>query len=204
MQDYAHTARHRGAYDPELSTRLDTFGHGIEQALSQGYDEVLVVGHSSGAHLGVSVLARLERAGVVTPKSPISFFSLGHVVPMVSFLPAATELRSDLKQLGNSDAVTWVDVTAPGYGCSFALCDPVAVSGQGDGTQNGPLVVSAAFTQTLSDARWRALRWRFFRLHFSICAPLTNLGFMITFRSRQGHIDCAIAFGDVPHHHRAS
>ena len=26
-QDYAHTARHRGAYDPELSTRLDTFGH---------------------------------------------------------------------------------------------------------------------------------------------------------------------------------
>jgi hypothetical protein len=51
MQDYAHTARHRGAYDPELSTRLDTFGHSIEQALSQGYDEVLVVGHSSGAHL---------------------------------------------------------------------------------------------------------------------------------------------------------
>ena len=49
---------------------------------------------------------------------------------MVSFLPAATELRSDLKQLGNSDAVTWVDVTAPGDGCSFALCDPVAVSGQ--------------------------------------------------------------------------
>ena len=83
MQDYAHTARHRGDYDPELSTRLDTFGHGIEQALSQGYDEVLVVGHSSGA-------------------------------------------------------------------------------------------------------------------------PLTNLGFMITFRSRQDHIDCAIAFGDVPHHHRAS
>jgi hypothetical protein len=64
---------------------------------------------------------------------------------MVSFLPAATELRSDLKQLGNSDAVTWVDVTAPGDGCSFALCDPVAVSGQGDGTQNGPLVLSAAF-----------------------------------------------------------
>ena len=145
MQDYAHTARHRGAYDPELSTRLDAFGHNIEQALRDGYDEVLVVGHSSGAHLGVTVLARLERAGILSRNSPISFLSLGHVVPMVSFLPAATELRSDLKQLGNSDAVTWVDVTAPGDGCSFALCDPVAVSGQGDGTQNGPLVLSAAF-----------------------------------------------------------
>jgi len=90
---------------------------------------------------------------------------------MVSFLPAATELRSDLKQLSNSDAVTWVDVTAPGGGCSFALCDPVAVSGQWDGTQDGPLLLSASFTQTLSDARWRALRWRFFRLHFQyLCA----------------------------------
>ena len=97
MQDYAHTARHRGAYDPELSTRLDAFGHNIEQALSQGYDGVLVVVHSSGAHSGVSVLARLERTGILSPKFPISFLSLGHVVPMVSFLPAATELRSDLK-----------------------------------------------------------------------------------------------------------
>ena len=133
MQDYAHTARHGGAYDPDLSIRLDAFGHSIEQALRDGCNEVLVVGHSSGAHLGVSVLARLQRAGIVTPKSPISFLNLGHVVPMVSFLPAATELRSDLKQLGNSDAVTWVDVTAPGDGCSFALCDPVAVSGQRSG-----------------------------------------------------------------------
>ena len=104
MQDYAHTTRHGGAYDPELSTRLDAFGHNIEQALNDGYDEVLVVGHSSGAHLGVSVLARLERAGVVTRKSPVSFLSLGHVVPMVSFLPAATELRSDLKQMAHSGA----------------------------------------------------------------------------------------------------
>ena len=186
MQDYAHTARHRGAYDPELSTRLDAFGHSIEEALGDGYDEVLVVGHSSGAHLGVSVLARLERAGIVTPKSPISFLSLGHVVPMVSFLPAAIELRSDLRQLGNSDAVTWVDVTAPGDGCSFALCDPVAVSGQGDGTQNGPLVLSAAFTQTLSDARWRALRWRFFRLHFQYLCAFDQPGFYDYFQITAG------------------
>ena len=165
---------------------MDAFGHDIEEALGDGYNEVLVVGHSSGAHLGVSVLARLERVGAVTSKSPISFLSIGHVVPMVSFLPAATELRSDLKQLGNSDAVTWVDVTAPGDGCSFALCDPVAVSGQGDGTQNGPLVFSAAFTQTLSDARWRALRWRFFRLHFQYLCAFDRPGFYDYFRITAG------------------
>jgi hypothetical protein len=31
--------------------------------------------------------------------------------------------------------------------------------------------MSAAFTQTLSTARWAELRWRFFRLHFQyLCA----------------------------------
>ena len=186
MQNYAHTARHGDAYDPDLSTRMDAFGHSIEQALRDGYNELLVVGHSSGAHLGVSVLARLERAGILIPKSPISFLSLGHVVTMVSFPPAATELRSDLKQLGNSDAVTWFDVTAPGDGCSFALCDPVAVSGQGDGTQNGPLVLSAAFTKTLSDARWRALRWRFFSLHFQYLCAFDQPGFYDYFQITAG------------------
>ena len=37
--------------------------------------------------------------------------------------------------------------------------------------QRWPLVISAAFTQTLSPERWKELRWRFFRLHFQyLCA----------------------------------
>ena len=122
---------------------------------------------------------------------------------MVSFLPQASELRADLKQLGNSDAVTWVDVTAPGDGCAFALCDPVAVSGQGDGTQPWPLVLSAAFTQTLSDLRWRALRWRFFACIFNTCVRLIGPGFMIIFRLRRGRLHCATVLRDANHHPHA-
>jgi hypothetical protein len=34
-----------------------------------------------------------------------------------------------------------------------------------------PLTPPAAFTKTLTPARWKALRWRFFRLHFQyLCA----------------------------------
>lgn len=90
---------------------------------------------------------------------------------MVSFLPDAHRLRGDLRFLGMTDALTWVDVTAPGDGCAFALCDPVAVSGVAPEGQKWPLVLSAAFTQTLSPDRWKELRWRFFRLHFQyLCA----------------------------------
>lgn len=170
MHDYAYSARYRGANPPELEARMAEFRALIAAALADDVDEVLVVGHSSGAHLAVSVLADLIRQG--TPRGPaLGFLSLGQVVPMVSFLRDAWRLRADLAFISSSDALTWIDVTAPGDGCSFALCDPVSVSGVAGPGKRWPLVISAAFTQTLSPERWRALRWRFFRLHFQyLCA----------------------------------
>jgi hypothetical protein len=147
------------------------FRRTIAAALDEPVEEVLVVGHSSGAHLAVSILADLVRAGLPQDRPALSFLSLGQVVPMVSFLPEAKRLRADLHDLSRSAAITWIDVTAPGDGCAFALCDPVAVSGVAPPDKRWPLVLSAAFTQTLSPGRWRALRWRFFRLHFQyLCA----------------------------------
>ncbi|MDO9639998.1 MAG: hypothetical protein Q7J44_15785 [Pseudotabrizicola sp.] len=171
MHDYAFSARWKGANPPALEARMAAFATVIRAALDSDCDEVLVVGHSSGAHLGVSILSDLIREGLPAGHPPLAFLSLGQVVPMVSFLPGATRLRGDLAFLSTRDQITWVDVTAPGDGCAFALCDPVAVSGVAPPGQRWPLVLSAAFTQTLSPARWKALRWRFFRLHFQyLCA----------------------------------
>jgi len=176
MHDYAHTAQAGGAYPAELEARLAAFGARIAAALDSDCDEVLIVGHSSGAHLGVSVLADLIRAGQAPPDGPaLGFLSLGQVVPMVAFLPRATRLRGDLRFLSERAELTWVDVTAPGDGCAFALCDPVAVCGVAGPEKRAPLVISAAFTQTLSPARWAALRWRFFRLHFQYLCAFDNL-----------------------------
>ena len=170
MHDYAFSARHYGAVPPALARRMAAFTQTVAEALTSDADEVLVVGHSSGAHLAVTVLADLLRHHCVAP-GRLGFLSLGQVVPMVSFLPRAGRLRADLAYLAAHEGLTWVDVSAPGDGCSFALCDPVAVSGVAPAGQRWPLVISAAFTQTLSPARWQALRRRFFRLHFQyLCA----------------------------------
>lgn len=172
MHDYSYSASSKGANPPELEARLTLFADVIADALTTDVDEVLIVGHSSGAHLGVSILADLTRAGRVPDDGPVlSFLSLGQVVPMVSFLPEAHRLRADLRYLSARDELTWVDVTAPGDGCAFALCDPVSVSGVAPSDKKWPLVFSAAFTQTLSPPRWKELRWKFFRLHFQyLCA----------------------------------
>lgn len=170
MHDYAYSARFKGANPPELEARMGEFADAVRAALASDVDEVLVVGHSSGAHLAVSILADVLRDE--PPEGAVlSLLTLGQVVPMVSFLPRANRLRRDLAEVSRDDRLTWVDVTAPGDGCAFALCDPVAVSGVAPAGKIWPLVISAAFTQTLSAIRYKELRRRYFRLHFQyLCA----------------------------------
>lgn len=178
LHDYAFSATYYGANPPALEKRLAEFGADISAALASDVDEVLVVGHSSGAHLAVSILADILRekplgASKNLPGPKLSFLSLGQVVPMVSFLPKAGRLRSDLNFLCQRSDITWIDVTAPGDGCSFALCDPVMVSGSAPspGKKLWPLVFSAAYKQSLSAEFLHSMRWRFFRLHFQyLCA----------------------------------
>ncbi|WP_265500439.1 alpha/beta hydrolase family protein [Paracoccus beibuensis] len=165
MHDYAFTAQHRGAYPPALEARLLQFRDRLRTILDEGTDEVLVVGHSSGAYLAISLVADLLRQGPAGAPA-LSLLTLGHVVPMAAFLPDAGRLRDDLAFLGRAEGLFWADVTAPGDACCFALCDPVAVCGGGGADQRWPLVLSAAFRKTLSPERRAALRGRWLTLHF--------------------------------------
>jgi len=197
MHDFAYSARWNGANAPPLEARMARFGDQIATALAEDWDEVLVVGHSSGAHLGVSILADLIRTGRVPADGPaLGFLSLGQVVPMVSFLPKAYRLRNDLAFLSTQSGLTWVDVTAPGDGCAFALCDPVAVTGVSPPGQVWPLVISAAFTQTLSPEIWSAMRWRFFRLHFQYLCAFDRPGDYDYFRITAGPLTLADRYRD--------
>ena len=182
---------------------MAAFADTIAQALASDSDEVLIVGHSSGAYIAISVLADLIRSGRVPAHGPaLSLLTLGHVVPMVSFLPNAHRLRGDLAYLSASAALTWVDVTAPGDGCSFALCDPVAVSGVAPQDQRWPLVISAAFSQSLRPETWAALRWRFFEAHFQYLNAFDNLPGRVDdydyFRITAGPMSLAARFTSRP------
>ena len=67
MHDYSYSAATKGANPPELEDRMADFRGAIADALDDDVDEVLVVGHSSGAHLAVSILADLFRASLLEP-----------------------------------------------------------------------------------------------------------------------------------------
>ncbi len=197
IHDYAYASQHRGAHPAELEARMTAFGAEIRAALETEVDEVLVVGHSSGAILAISILSDLLRAGLPPGHPPLGFLSLGQMVPMLSFLPDATRLRADLNFLSQRDEVTWIDVTAPGDGCCFALCDPVAVTGVAPATgKKWPVVISCAFSQTLSPEKWQALRWRWFDLHFQYLCAFDRPGDYDYFRITAGPLTLADRYRD--------
>jgi len=172
MHDYAFTGACRGRYPPELEARLVQFRDQLSDIMAEDLDEVLVVGHSSGAYLAVSLLADLLRSRPAPDGPALSLMTLGQVVPMAAFLPEATRLREDLAFLSRATCIFWLDVTAPGDACCFALCDPVAVCGvTAPGPQRWPLVISAAYKQTLSPEKQAQMKYRWFRRHFQyLCA----------------------------------
>ena len=227
MHDYAYWARGRGANPAELDARCAAFANEVAAALQGDADEVLIVGHSTGAQLAVQIAAALVRTGRVPGRASdrvpdpasdpargpapgpargpasesapaLSVLTLGQAIPMVTFLPEARALRRDLRDLSAAGNVAWVDVSAPGDGCSFALCDPVAVSGVSPRAQRWPLIVSAAFSQTLDPARWRAMRWRFFTLHFQYLCAFERPNDYDYFRITAGAKTLAERFADRP------
>lgn len=196
MNDYAFTASRRGAYPDEIEARLHEFRYRIEAAMREDIDEVLIVGHSSGAHLAVSVVADILRLKRFQDTGPaLSLLTLGQVIPMVSFLPEARRIRRDLRLLSTAEEITWIDVSAPGDGCSFALSDPVSVSGVAPKRgQQWPLILSAAFSQTLKPTTYKALKHKYFRLHFQYLCAFDNPDAYDYFRITAGPLTLGARF----------
>ena len=62
MQDFVFSAQFKGVYPAPLQQRINAFSTRIEKELKENWDEILVVGHSSGAHIAISALAQIERS----------------------------------------------------------------------------------------------------------------------------------------------
>lgn len=169
VNDLGYTAVRGGAYPDPVDERLDDFAEVIAGAMaSPEYDEVLVVGHSSGAQLAVTAIARAVEQ---TPGKAVSLLTLGQSIAMLSFLPKADVLRADLARVADNPDVFWLDVTAMGDGACFALTDPVASCRARGRVGDSPIVMSAAFSKTMAPGEMRRYRWRFMRLHFQyLCA----------------------------------
>lgn len=170
-RSYAFTARQAMGQAPELEARLDEQARRLaERIRSAQDDEVLVVGHSSGAIMAVSIVARActllkalqqpQRA----EQAKLSLMTLGQCIPLLALLPQATQFRAELSQLGQTEWIDWIDFSAPPDGCCFALCDPIALTG--DVLGKSPKLLSPKFAEMFDPPNYFALRRDKLRIHF--------------------------------------
>jgi len=156
---------------PALDARLDQWTSRIAQEIrSQGTDEVLIVGHSVGTQLAVSVAARIirELGGALPMKPRVSLLTLGHTIPLQALQPPAEKFRAELALVSRTPEIEWIDVSAAIDSACFPLCDPVEASGlkQANPARPSPKIVSARFPKLFTPGTYKSLRRQFKRAHF--------------------------------------
>jgi hypothetical protein len=172
MRSYAFTARQGRNETPDLEARLDLLAGQVRRRIEEGDDdEVLVVGHSSGAMMAISILARAlhglpefsSRAG---PR--VALLTLGQWIPLLGLLPGADRFRRELQALAVAPLLTWIDFSAPPDGCCFALVDPLSACGAScaGALADRPKLLSPRFAEMFGPGEYQALRKDKFRMHF--------------------------------------
>lgn len=175
MRSARYILRQARGLTPELEARIDLHAERLAALAGQGaaVDEVVVVGHSSGCMLAVSVVARALAAWAAHPageRPRLSLLTLGQCIPMLSYQPAATAFRAELATLRGCDFLHWADISAPVDGCCFALTDATAVClDHGDAAApapGAPRCLNPRWAQCFSPERYRRLKQDKMACHF--------------------------------------
>lgn len=150
-----------------IEERLKEFASRVARAVNEGSaDEVLVIGHSVGTQMVVTVAARaLEQ---IEEGRGFSLLTLGQAIAMTPGEAVAQQFRADLLAIATSPQVNWIDVTSAVDGSCIPLSDPLEMSGVArlKGSAPSPKLVSAGFNKVFSAETYATIRRDFLRTHF--------------------------------------
>lgn len=149
-----------------LDKRRDMFGAYLAERIRQGgVDEILVAGHSYGAALAIAVVARA--LDDMTEDAPtLSLITLGQTIMWLAWLPEASAMRREIAAVAESDAVDWLDISAPPDGACFALVDPYTAIGDRSIDRKNPKLLNAKFHEIMPEAEFDRSSRNWMRLHF--------------------------------------
>ncbi|MCO4865194.1 hypothetical protein MKD38_26210 [Cupriavidus sp. WGlv3] len=120
-----------GEREPEdVRQRIDAFADWIRRDLEASpCDEALVVGHSVGSIVGVSLAARLADALTPAQRRGLTLVTLGQCIPLLSLMPSAVAFRRDLQRLSAEREMQWLDMNARADSLCFSQANPLEISG---------------------------------------------------------------------------
>ncbi|WP_173272544.1 hypothetical protein [Thiosulfatimonas sediminis] len=130
----------------------------VLSALDSGeYDEVVLVAHSVGTILCLSIMAELAEEGL---GEGLTVVTLGHCVSGVSILPEAIWFNDKLKRISLRQ-FKWIDVTSGKDAVTFYKVTPAYHA-----EILPDLTLSAGFHEIFDKRFYASLKWDFYQIHF--------------------------------------
>ena len=171
MNDWIFNWQLANGHRPDYWARLEAFtNHAQSRIRGMEADEVMIVGHSTGALPAAELAARLlTQNGVLGRDGPIlSLLTLGSSLPIVAMQPGARLTRAEIKSLVASERLIWVDYQAPQDWMNFPGFNPardlrLRVS---DAQVANPVIRSAEFRNIVEPAIYQKIDLSPFRTHF--------------------------------------
>ncbi len=167
INDWVFNWQHSIGRRRDYEARLELFADHVSRVYEAGgVDEVLIVGHSSGALTAVEVAARVLERGA--PEGPrLSLLTLGSGLPLVAVHRRAEQPRADVMRLVGSDRLVWVDYQAPQDWMNFPGFNPARdLDERPEGAVRNPLIRSTKFREIIVPEVYRRISFRPFRMHF--------------------------------------
>jgi hypothetical protein len=175
LEDWLFSFAHERGKTDALAARLDVFAQAVVAAAHDpDIDEILLVGHSSGAFLAPETLARaLARDPDLGRRGPVvSLLTLGTVAPLMLADPRARRYREALARLADEPSIVWHEVQSRHDAMNACPVDPAAVSGLFAARPRWPKLMRLAMPQLARPGQLGFFRERlfFFRIHFRFIA----------------------------------
>ncbi|MDD2781609.1 hypothetical protein [Sulfuricurvum sp.] len=174
LRIYAFSVRWGNGEVRSIEERINHFSDEIARAIDdKTVDEILLLSHSVGTILSVSVLARaLDKT---THWDKFGMVTLGECIPLVSFQPNAKKYRDELQVIANHENLFWLDYTAPIDGACFPLHDFMKSSGI-DHNGINLRFVSPRFHTLFDKISYKKLRRDWYMTHFLYLMSNDKLG----------------------------
>ncbi len=195
LRMYIFFSRHTKKGNEPFLKRLDIFADLIADKIrTEEADEYLIVGHSVGTMVSASVLARLLAKHKDLDISRMRLLTLGHCIPILSYLADAKFFHNDLITLAASP-IDWLDFGAKGDGICFAMTDPflnVCVNEKAN-----VILLSPRFHKMFDVWKYRRIRLNKFLIHFQYLMAGDKLTDYDYFQITAGNIGLIERFKDA-------
>ena len=169
MDLWSFSREHLHCRRKDMDERLALWASVIEERLAaRTYDEVLLVGHSTGGALILDLAYLLaERLDKADRKIDFELLTVGSTSLKVALHPAAVRARERLQTLPGHAGIRWTEFQALTDIINFYKCDPYAAAGlQHSRTDAFPRQFQVRFKHMLQPDAYRRIKRNFFRVHY--------------------------------------